>query len=214
MLSQTSPEIKLIFLLQFTKELIKNSETAEAIALKKRLREKIKENIEKKENEERLKKIVEKKAITEELKEISTQKDIELKKRITPKYSKYFNKNIKIPQPRIPETIKDIYPFPENISIDLGKLNPFLKDPTVLSIECEGAGKNIIVRRIRGEKRTTSLIFKEEEIKNIINIFSREAKIPEQEGIFKAAVGNLIISAITSEITGSKFLITKLSPFR
>jgi hypothetical protein len=208
MLKETSENFRIFFLREFTRELIKNSETAEAIALKKRLREKIKENIEKKENEERLNKIIEKKAITEELKEISIQENIPIRKKIIPKYQ-----NLRISYPKIPETIRDIKPFPEEMQINLNVLNPLIKDPTVLSIECNGPGKNIIVRRIRGEKRTTNIILKEEEIKGIIEIFSKEAKIPSQEGIFKAAVGKLIISAISSEITGSKFIITKLSPF-
>lgn len=203
MLKQTSQKFRILFLTEFTKELIKNSETAEARAIRKTLREKIKENIEKKENEERLRKIVEQKAITKELENIAEQK-------IKPKSIKQIINQFTIPQPQIPITIQGVKPFPEEVEINLGKLNPLIKDPTVNSIECDGPGKNIIVKRIKGERRITNIILNEQEIREIIKIFSKQAKIPENEGIFKAAVGRLIISAITSDLIGSKFLITKM----
>lgn len=204
MLNKTSKTFRTSFLLSFTRELIRNSENAEAIALKKRLREKIKENVEKKENEERLKKIVEKKAITEELKEIS-------EKRIPESIRTQIK--TRIPQPSVPSTIRNILPSVEEQQLDLGKLNPLIKDPTVISVECDGPDKNIIIRRIRGEKRITNIVLNEQEIKEIISIFSGAAKIPSHEGIFKAAVGKLIISAVISDVIGGRFLITKLSPF-
>ncbi|MBY9021984.1 MAG: hypothetical protein KGD67_13090 [Candidatus Lokiarchaeota archaeon] len=43
MLKQTSKEFRILFLEKFTNELIKNSSTAETIAIRKRLKEKIKE---------------------------------------------------------------------------------------------------------------------------------------------------------------------------
>jgi ATPase subunit of ABC transporter with duplicated ATPase domains len=207
MLNQTSQEFRILFLLKFTEELIKNSQTAEALALRKRLREKIKENVEKKENEERLKRIVEKKAITKELEELSEERTK------TQKKPKFEIKETKIPLPNIPITIKNIIPSPTEQEIDLGKLNSLIRDPTVISIECNGTGKNIIVRRIKGEKRITGIILDKNEIDRLIGLFSEEAKIPSHEGIFKAAVGKLVISAIISDIADSKFLISKLSPF-
>jgi len=51
------------------------------------------------------------------------------------------------------------------------------------------------------------------EIENIINEFSKQAKIPLVRGILKAAVGNLIISAVASEYVGSRFIINKMNPF-
>jgi len=205
MLNKTSQKFRIIFLTRFVKELIKNSETAEAEAIRKILREKIKENIEKKNNEEKLNKIIEKKAVTRKLEELSKEK--------TPNRLKRMQiNNFNIPQPKLPITIRNIQPSPEEKQIDLGELNPLIRDPTITSIECDGPGKNIIVRRIRGEKRITNIILNQEHIKKIIEIFSVASKIPKTEGIFKAAVGKFIISAIVSDIVSSRFLITKMSP--
>jgi hypothetical protein len=49
-------------------------------------------------------------------------------------------------------------------------------------------------------------------VNNIINRFSQQAKIPLLGGILKAAVGDLLISAVTSEFVGSRFIISRLNP--
>ena len=41
--------------------------------------------------------------------------------------------------------------------------------------------------------------------------FSVASKIPVNEGLFKAAIGNLIISAVVSDIVGIKFVIRKIA---
>jgi len=203
MLKKTSEEFRIFFLIQFTKELIKNSETAEAIAIKERLKQKIKDNIEKKENKKRLQEIIKEKSLIPELKSISVREKIKQQQKIPRK---------KIPQLElIPPTIQHIKPIPTTEQIDLGKINPLIKDLTVINIECKGPGKNLIVKRTKGEKRLTAIKLTEQEIKQTIQKFSQAAKVPIEQGTFKAAVGKLIISAIISDID-SKFLITKMSP--
>lgn len=200
MLNQTSEKFRAFFLYKFTELMIQNSEPAEVIAIKENLRQKIKQNIEKKENEKRLREMVEKKKIIPKLREITEQPTIKEKFRTMRKIKPY----------KIPETIKDILPIPSGESIDLGKLNPFISDPTIRLIECNGIGKTIVVKRIRGETRTTNVKLDEEEIIGVIKAFSEKAKIPFEKGTFKAAVGKLIISAIISDIISSKFIITKI----
>ena len=58
--------------------------------------------------------------------------------------------------------------------------------------------------------KPTNLLLKKEEIDEIIKKFSEATKIPQNEGIFKAVVGKLILSAIISETIGSKFVIRKM----
>ena len=41
--------------------------------------------------------------------------------------------------------------------------------------------------------------------------FAAASRIPINEGLFKAAVGNLVISAVVSEIAGIKFIIRKIA---
>ena len=95
----------------------------------------------------------------------------------------------------------------------LRKINPLIQDAAVQMIECPGAGKNILVKT-RNKINSTRTTLNEAEIKNIINYFSRYAKIPVMGGILKAAVENIIISAIVSEYVGSRFIINKKSPYQ
>lgn len=207
MLKQTPKEFRILFLKKFTNELIKNSSTAETIAIRKRLKEKIKENIEKKEDERKIQQMIEKKEVFEEFKEISLKEKIRHKVKQIPKRFKFIQK-------RIPDTIRNIFPTPTNTPLDLEKLNPLVTDPTVISIECSGPDTHLSVKRIKGETRITNIKLTKQEIDKIIKTFSRATKVPTDEGIFKAVVGKLIISAIVSDIIGSNFLITKINPFQ
>ena len=58
--------------------------------------------------------------------------------------------------------------------------------------------------------KKTNIILSREEVDQIIKKFSETTKIPIQEGIFKVVVGKLILSAIISEVIGSKFIIKKM----
>ena len=116
---------------------------------------------------------------------------------------------LSIPDSKFPVHIQYIKPVPVNKDIELGKLNPLINDRLVNLIECYGPGENIIVQGGMGIKKT-GIILDKEEIDNIIQRFSRETKIPVQEGIFKVVAGRLIFLAIISEIVGSKFTIKKM----
>jgi hypothetical protein len=116
-----------------------------------------------------------------------------------------------IPEPRLPPHIQYLKPTPIKKSIDLGKLNPLINDRFVKTIECHGPGENIIVKGSMGTKKT-GIILSKEEIEDIIQRFSKETKIPVQEGIYKVVSGILIFLAIISEVTDKKFTINKMSP--
>ncbi|MAH03812.1 hypothetical protein CMI39_03435 [Candidatus Pacearchaeota archaeon] len=181
MLKQTSKELKLFILMQFTKELIKNSGKSN----------------------------------------ISQGKNIFvpslLKKRpqlISPRLKKPLRQRSKqiqgltIPESRLPPRFQYLKPTPRNIEIDLGKLNPLLKDPMVKTIECDGPDEKIKVRTMG--LKTTNIILNKEEVNGTIKKFSEVTKIPIQEGIFKVAFGRLILIAIISSVVGSKFIIRKM----
>lgn len=114
------------------------------------------------------------------------------------------------------ELTKPVKSFQSNIPSDntggLGKINSLVKDSGVQMIECPGAGKNILVK-VRNKFNATRIILNEVEIKNIIDYFSKSARIPVIGGIFKAAFGSLLISAVVSEYAGSRFIINKKSPY-
>jgi hypothetical protein len=116
-----------------------------------------------------------------------------------------------IPDSRFPPHIQYVKPTPINKEIDLGKLNAFVNDSRVMVIECYGPEENLTVKGGMGVKKT-GIVLTKEEIDDIIQRFSKESKIPVQEGIFKVVVGKLILTAIISETVGSKFVIKKVVP--
>lgn len=95
---------------------------------------------------------------------------------------------------------------------DLGKLEIFIRDPLMQSIECPGPNKNLFVKK-RNKTQVTNTTLTQEEITEIIKTFSEYARIPPIRGILKAAVGDLIISAIISEVVGSRFIINQITPY-
>ena len=118
-------------------------------------------------------------------------------------------RKLTIPQPKLPPHLQYLKPVPKDIKIDLEKLNVLIKDPAVKIIECNGPDEHIIVRGSMGIKPTNTVLNKEE-INTIIKKFSEISKIPIHEGIYRVVVGRLILSAIISEVIGSKFMIKKM----
>lgn len=222
MYSQFSEESKAVFLLEFTKQLIRNSASIDVyklIELVRQKEEKIKERKieEKREIKELVKeKIKEREDYFSSIKENEGEEFLEGKnpfKKMFPK--KLGMRNIQprralfIPEPVLPERLQYLKPIPTHKEIDLGEINPLVQDPIVNVIECDGSGKSIVVNGTMGTKET-GVILTEEEINEIINKFSQETKIPLHEGLFKAVIGQLMISAIYSESGGSKFIIKKM----
>jgi hypothetical protein len=98
------------------------------------------------------------------------------------------------------------------VGFGVRQLEVLLQDASVQSVECPGPGKNVLVKR-RNRINMTRLQLTKEEIIKVINEFARQARIPIVGGILKAAVGDLIISAVISEYAGSRFIINKKSPY-
>jgi len=206
MLEKTSTEFRKVFLLYLAKELIKNSKTGAVIELENVLREKRKkENLKKKE--------IQRKKISE----VKRIKKLPLSKGIIPERAFHSDLQrkprrplfLRIPEPRLPQGLQFLRPIPTNFKIDLGKLNPLIADPAVRLIECNGPDKKIIIQT--GIKRPTNIILDKEEIEGIVEKFSGIAKIPLHEGVFRVALGNLLLSAIISDVIIPKFIIRKIS---
>ncbi len=97
-------------------------------------------------------------------------------------------------------------------SSDLAKINQFLADPRVQQIECNGPEKEILLK-IAGNTQTTRIKLTKEEIDKIIKNFSEKTRIPLMKGVFKAAIGNTILTAVISDFVDTRFTIQKRSPF-
>ena len=93
---------------------------------------------------------------------------------------------------------------------NLGKIDALIKDPRVSLIESPGPGKIVLVR-MDGTTTTTQISLSQEEIHSIIKKFAEQARIPIVPGIFKAVVGNLLITAVISELVGTRFIISKIT---
>ena len=115
---------------------------------------------------------------------------------------------IKKPQIKVLQTIKP-EPHARPEGFNLGKIEQLLKDKRIQSIECSGPEKNILVKK-NNKINTTNILINQQEITEIINRFSQQAKIPVIGGILKAAVGDLVISAIVSKFIGSRFIINRI----
>lgn len=211
MLEQISKESRTLFLLEFTKQLIKNSKTEDIFKLEKILEEREKEKEEKiKERQSEIKEKLSPSKQTKEIEELEEQ---------TLEFPKFIAKPIitrpqvprvlRIPEPKIPPHLQYLRPIPTQAEINLNSLNPLLNDPKVKTIECLGQDEAIIVSGDMGRK-PTNIILNKQEIDETIQAFSRASKIPYEEGIFRVVYGNLVFSAIISESLGSKFIIKKM----
>lgn len=197
-LENTSEDFRNILLLKFTKELIKNSVPA------------LKHQIEEKENQ-RFQEIPAPKIAPILPQKPKTIAQIRTKYKPLPKSFKLLEmpERLKIPQPRLPQHLRGIKPTRMPTQIDLGKLNPLINSPLIKTIECNGPNQRIIIRD--PSQKQTKIILTKEEIDNIIKKFVETAKIPMvQEGIFRVAVGKLVLSAIISKVVPIKFIIKKI----
>ncbi len=232
MLRKTSKSFKNRFLLEFMREILRSTDTYIKLKVKHESKkplpgEKFKDTGKTEEQKEKIKKLVTGKIKRDEeaLKKMPPLEEEErmipsrpLKKldekekldKIKPQLKVPILRTIEPFEPSIPHTIKDIQPVPRGKTLYLGKLEPLTRDPLVKTFESNGPNQPVVVTGMMGRK-DTSIKLNQNEIQGLIKRFADEAKVPFEEGFFKAAVGNLAISAIISEATGSKFVITKLS---
>ncbi len=114
-----------------------------------------------------------------------------------------------IPEPRLPPHLEYLKPLPTpGVEIDLWKLNPLIKDPGVRILECN-PDERVIVTGSMGTK-PTDIILTKEDINQIISRFSEFSRIPAEEGVYRVVGGNLILSAIISDVISSRFIIKKI----
>lgn len=229
MLKTISKESKALILLEFTRELLMHSASAELFKLKRiikeeemektakkgninqKIRESIKEKISAPKNLENIEKPLPiiapqppKEAETSVINPVESELGIKpiMPVRIRPRV-------LRIPEPRLPPRLQYLKPTAQNIQIDLPKINSLLNDPLVRTIECNGPGEKIVVTVPM--IKNTNIILSKDEISDIVQIFEEKSKIPATEGMYNVVVGRLIFSAIISDVIGSKFVIKKMN---
>jgi len=120
-----------------------------------------------------------------------------------------------MPQRVVPSHPQIAPPMPAGnvgLSQDYGRITPLLNDVSVSTIECQGAGVPLMVVRA-GQRQMTRISLNAGEIKDVLDKVSDAVHIPILEGVFRAAVDNFSISAVVSEIIGSRFVIKKATAY-
>ncbi len=227
-------DLRTYFLLEFTKELIRNTKSYKSVAVDIGVRKALLEKKEKqKAYEQRTKEAKEiiRKGTQEIIKEkmgrdsqhVSQLKKMSVESKVfnpANPFQSFFTKRtnvqratpsiLQIAESRLPPTVQHLRPVPMQVEVNLKKLSPLVKDPFVKIIECNGPDENIYVIGTMGRKKT-GIILNKEEVDEIIKIFSENTKIPIEEGVNKIVFGKLVLSAIVSEVIGSKFIIKKMN---
>ena len=212
MLKSIPKESKAAILLEFTKYLLVHSGYGELAELKEIIKEEeIEHKIEPKANRETIKEIIrEKEREISEVKKHGISEEIGRELGVRPRIPiRVKPRVLRIPEPRLPMRLQYLKPTPHPVEIDLGKLNPFMMDPIVRRIECNGPGERVAV--MVPMPKYTDIILGKEEIDEIIKAFEQKSKIPATEGIYRVVVGKFIFSAIISDVIGSKFSINKIA---
>ena len=232
MLETVSDEMRLKALLNIVRGLIVNSQNAEIFRLEEIMKEKVlkaskgPEFVSKGEMKEKIKeevkarygKIKGEKIDKNKLKSnfiesrISSNAPKKILKRPPVRRPVQFKTRrvLTIPKVSLPMHLSNVKPVATGkILIDLGKLNPFIQDPNVMTIETEGENQKVYVSGSFGRK-PTNVVLTKSEIYEVIKRFSEKSKIPTNEGLFKVAVGKLLITATISDSVGSRFIIEKI----
>jgi len=230
MFEDISDEVRLKALLKIVRSFIVNSRNAEIFRLEEVMKEKISKAAktpspisEKEIKEKRKEKIKEEvkahyekpakdKISDEDFKESlfnpQNLKSRPIPLRAPPQFNARGNLNFpRVPLPRHLSSVKPV--ASKKVVIDLGKLNPFFKDPKVSSVETEGENQTVYVSGSMGRKPTGVRLSKKE-IEEVIRRFSEKSKIPINEGLFKVAVGDLLLTATISDSVSSRFILEKI----
>ncbi len=210
---------RIIFLKKFTEEIISNIrreyETEENIEVG-RFKQKIEPRVSDKEFKQIMQEPVFEPAKYYKSLSISPAVQQAFRPRFMPKI---FHKKQIQKMPLAPEYKKSEYQIPPDVQpvaekrpegFSIGKLDSLLKDPTIQSIECSGPDQKILVKR-NSQINITQFSLSQQEINQIADIFSKDARIPIVNGILKAIVGDLIISAVLSDFAGSRFIINRIT---
>ncbi|MBU2616225.1 MAG: hypothetical protein KKC19_03920 [Nanoarchaeota archaeon] len=211
-----------MILLEFTRGILESTDSYRTVLIHEGVREILSyhRELERLEEEEKLKqsknikevvreKIREDSKIIDELDEPRLSREVEFDVEENEGKSRAYLSSFSIPEFALPNTVRDIKPIPRLERINLGRLNQLLNDPFVKTIECSGPDEKVFVTGVMGRKQT-SIRLNGKEIDDVIMAFSKLGKIPITPGIFKVFFGNLSMSAMISEVIGSRFLIKKV----
>ncbi len=100
-------------------------------------------------------------------------------------------------------------PTPLIAGINFSKLTGLIQNPTINTIECPGPYRNIIYRTYNIRK-SSPIALSREEMQDLVMQFSRRAKVPVIEGLFRAWVDKFLISATIQRGQTTNFILQKV----
>ncbi len=94
------------------------------------------------------------------------------------------------------------------LMLNIGKVNEIFNDEEVFSVECPGPNKFLIYKK-PNKVDISPIVLSEEEIKKVISEFASLTKSYPNEGVFDSSYKNYAITAVMSDLAGSRFIITR-----
>ena len=113
------------------------------------------------------------------------------------------NENVEIEAPKSEEV---------ELKRDYGKIMLLLNDVSVSTIDCPGPDKQIFVVRA-GQREITKISLSAVDIRELLEKLADGAHVPLMEGVFRVSVDGLSVSAVVSEMLGSKFVVKKATAY-
>lgn len=90
----------------------------------------------------------------------------------------------------------------------IGKIQAYLQNPTTRSIECPGPDRPLVLVR-GGKPEVQQVTLSAEEINTFLQEVATQTKIPLLPGLYKALLGPFIITAVLSDVIGSRFIVQR-----
>jgi hypothetical protein len=107
--------------------------------------------------------------------------------------------------PPLPSLAPASPPLPETHT---PKIQRYLAQPSTQSIECPGPDKPLIlVQKGKPEIQQTTLTA--EEIDSFLHTIATQTKIPLIPGLYKTFVGPFILTAVITEVVGTRFILQR-----
>ena len=100
---------------------------------------------------------------------------------------------------------------PKSPSAPLASATPLkmlLEDSSINAIECQGPAKQLVLRK-QGATMLSSVTLSESDIQKQIEQWSNTTDTPISNGVLRAYNENLTITAVISELIGSRFIVIR-----
>lgn len=206
MINRLSEEERTRFLNMFTKELIQKAFPLEIF--------KLEQIVEEKEKFVPIEEVQASPQKKEVIKEIIQQREKEQPQKLTRAILTHQRPNllgrpIYFEEPMFLKRLSYLRPTATMKKIDVGTMKVLLNDPKVKEVVFSGPEEKLKVRGIMGEK-TTNISLDQNQADTLLQNFAKESKIPLQKGVFRAAVGRLILVADVEKSSATHFSLKKL----